>query len=192
MLLDEAADFFHSIGFMIAAPGSRAAAQAGSISGLFGSLRLSEESNIFAPRPPRRARGPAIHSRRGDREHEFSVSAGIARQHRTPARVVPRLCPDHFRIGWMTWHLAFCCEYGIGRHSKESVRQKPRNGLSESCGQSRKESGAVIPNTGAVQAGGGISRAVSLGDSTAHEILSTLLGAGPSLRLKDGCAQEDA
>jgi hypothetical protein len=33
-------------------------------------------------------------------------------------------------------HQAFCCEYGIRCHGKESVRRSFSCGLSESCGQS--------------------------------------------------------
>src|SRR5580658_5377090 len=90
MLLDEAANRFHSVGLSLAIECHRPAAQAGAISRLLGLFRFHEKLNVLPAWPPRRARRPAVHARARNRKDEFSVAGGITGQYGTPARGVLR------------------------------------------------------------------------------------------------------
>src|SRR5579871_159327 len=149
VLLDEAANFLGKFRLRISARCPWAAAQACAEAGVFGVLGPGKERHILAPRPPRRARRPAIHARRGDGEDEFAIVPGIPRQHRGPessitragsvpgpARTVLRhrhfarvLLRQYGRRG-CNWESHVCC-----RHSDASLGRQGTNGLSEPCAQ---------------------------------------------------------
>src|ERR1700727_3018178 len=90
MLLNVAADFFGRIRLRITAGRSRAASQTRAKSRIFRQLRTCEESHIFPPRSPRRARWTAVHAGTGDGENKLSVPSFIARKDSVPAGVVSR------------------------------------------------------------------------------------------------------
>jgi hypothetical protein len=112
MLLDVAANGFHCLHLDIAAGCSRAAAQAGAITGAFGFIRPVEKRDVLPPRPPRGARRPAVHAGRRHGEHKAAVAAGVAGQDCLPI------------AGWVALSHLGCqihIEYRTGCHNDESV-----------------------------------------------------------------------
>ena len=111
---------------------------------------MQVERDVLAPRPPRRTRWPAIDARAGDGENELSIVLGIARADCVPAQVVGLDISGLDRVRVRCRHGAGydLNEYGIvsqgwesrvgGNHDRDSVRRERGNGLSESCGQSKK------------------------------------------------------
>jgi hypothetical protein len=125
VLLDEAANRLHTIGFRIPGKCSRPAAQARPIPCLLGRLGRLKKMDIFPPRTPRCARWPAIDPGSRNGKEELAVALRVARQHRFPVAIFwsgsflcSRLCERH---GFQD----FRCKYGIRRHSKESLRHRP-------------------------------------------------------------------
>jgi hypothetical protein len=88
MPLDVTANRFHQFELRIAADRRGTAAQARAVSGMFGFDCGAEETDIFPPRSPRRARRTAEHSSRRNRKDEAVVEAGIAVNYRLPAPFV--------------------------------------------------------------------------------------------------------
>ena len=98
MLLDVAADCFHHLGLAVAADRFGTAAQAGTVAGFLGFVRLAEESNVFPARTPRRARRTAIDSGGGDGKDESAVLIGIAGQNCLPPIVVAQRHLPYFGL----------------------------------------------------------------------------------------------
>src|SRR5579864_737274 len=119
MLLDEPANRFHAVRLGVAVERFWFAAETCPIARLLGLFRREKELDIFPPGTACRTRRPAINSSTGDAENEFSVVSGIAPQHGIPARIVNGL----FRFGLVYGHYVSRCEYGIGGHSKKSLRR---------------------------------------------------------------------
>ena len=125
MLLDEPANRLHAVRLRIAAGRLRPATQAGAVSRLLGLRGRKEELHVLPPRPPRRTRRPAIHTRRRNCENKLSVMRRVTRADRIPAPLVGRVAAiGNRRDGLRGRHLfqALRCEYGIGCHGKESLR----------------------------------------------------------------------
>src|ERR1700686_4294538 len=131
MLLDETANRLHPVRLSITVERFGAATKTGAISRLLGLFGLMEELNVFPAGTARRTRRPAIHAPTRHGENELSVAGSLAGYHGIPALVV-----GYSRFGLRGGHQAFRCEYGIGGHSKKSLRRRLQSGLSESCGQS--------------------------------------------------------
>src|SRR5579872_1310978 len=140
VLFDKPANRLHSVRLSIAAGGSRTATQAGAIARLLGLVRGWKKLNILPTRPPRGARWAAIHAGARDSKHKLAVTRGIACDNGIPPSVVRgvgRRSSGRVRDRVRHRLQAFRCEYGIGCHSKESLRRKAPSGLSESCVQSK-------------------------------------------------------
>src|SRR5271170_1773893 len=134
MLLNEAADCLDAVRLCVGVRGLGPAAQAGTISSLFGLFRAQKESHVLSPRAARRTRGPAIHSRGRYGKYKTSVLTRITHGERVP--------PGFFGGDWFGLrdrHFVRIrsCEYRIAIHGKESVRHFGFSGLSETCGQTK-------------------------------------------------------
>jgi hypothetical protein len=130
MLFDVPADRFDRFHLRITARSFGPAPQAGTISGFLGFVGSAEERDVFASRPSRWTRGPAIDASGRDREHELAIFIRIASQYRLPLLILILARSRHYcRLRQI--------EYRIGCHSEIELRDGNRNGLSEDCGQSK-------------------------------------------------------